>query len=289
MGQFMPQIAPPLANPQAAAAAAAAAAPQSSSQSDPLDPQSWQRRQRLLSQVIDETLALYGDNKVFPAPYANPNATRGHGLLASKISAYLPSLCTGLPEGHLSTNPQAAAAAAPKPTSSSSTAQDAASSAASAASAFLFGKTARREMDTFRIGCCHSANEEYDERFLFNTKLEGKTWVLFAKHDPSPWVDTVLHSLPTPLPRSAFRGSRDELVLPPVQTDFFQQRHFFSMTAQRRDAALSEGHCRGFFEGTLHITGSSTLNNLYHVMVDNFLTLAAQVGGMRLPLTSLFC
>ena len=247
---------------------------------------SWKWRQRLLSQVIDETLSLYGDNKVWPAPYASTNTSRSHALLASNVSAYLPSLCAGLPEGLFSANANVNAAT---PTSSAP-----AQGAPAAASIFSFGKTAgvaapatgssdHNYRDTFRMGCCHTVNEEYDERYLFNVKLEGKTLVLFSKNDPSPLVDAVAKTLPMPLPRGLFRGGRDETTLPPVQTDFFQQRHFFSMTAQRREGFMRDGRCRAHFRGTLHITGSSTLNNLYHAMVDNFLTLAAQVRWRLWP------
>ena len=72
-------------------------------------------------------------------------------------------------------------------------------------------------------------------------------------------------------------GAKEEIPLPKIQTDFFQQKYYFQMDAVRRPVRFAEAQCKAHFRGTLHITGTSTLNNVYHVMVDNFLTLAAQI------------
>ena len=221
-----------------------------------------ERNQQLLSLVIDETLALYGEknNPWLPKMVAANANTRATGLFASNRSMYLDSLCDGLADGI-------------KPVTTDRHNWD--------------KNSYDRYMNHFRIGCCKSNNGEYDERFLFNVKVDGKKFLLFAK---SP---TVMDTSPSSSdnqsqPLLGGRGKqdyglgsafddRDEIALPDIQTDFFQQKYYFRMNAAKSPLGIAEAQCKSYFRGTLHITGTSTLNNLYHVMVDNVLTMAAQI------------
>ena len=232
----------------------------------PIDPvpERMEHNQQLLSLVIDDTLALYGEknNPLLPTMIAGNANTRATGVLASNMSMYLDSLCDGLADGI-------------KPVTQDKN---------------RWNKNSYDQyLDHFRIGCCKANNGEYDERYLFNVKIEGKKFLLFTK-SPTTSDSSSQSPINQSLPLSVVSGKqqgllglgpafddRDEIALPTINTDFFQQKYYFQMNAAKSPLRIAEAQCKSYFRGTLHITGTSTLNNLYHVMVDNVLTMAAQI------------
>ena len=70
--------------------------------------------------------------------------------------------------------------------------------------------------------------------------------------------------------------------LPTIVSMHMQKRYSFSMPMEKRIGVFPPPECTGshsdrYFDGTLHVTGRSTVKNVYHSLSDNFLTMVALI------------
>lgn len=100
-----------------------------------------------------------------------------------------------------------------------------------------------RSHDMGRVICCTPK----DNRHLYNVKIENGQFILF---DPT-------------IPKSK-TNQMDTNVLPPVMTVQRPEKIGFKMPVSYRQAEFRSEDCKHYINGTLHVVGRSTVNNVYH-------------------------
>ncbi len=118
-----------------------------------------------------------------------------------------------------------------------------------------------------RYACCKSTSVKY----LYNVMLEDGNVVLFEGRKYN---------------RNTSLALRAVKELPPVQSVLKRKTHDFSWPLEHRKADFNRTKCKMFINGTLHVVGKLTTNNLFHACKSVLLLL---FGVSLLTLLFLCC
>jgi len=110
-----------------------------------------------------------------------------------------------------------------------------------------------------RMGCCTPS----DVRQLYNILLEGNKIFVFQKDGAPPPRVTSLPDI-----TSVKKQRKDNFNIP---------LRFRKSNLPITEIMTNKSYCRSYFNGSLHIIGSSTIHNVYHAVGDNILPLIAQI------------
>ena len=109
-----------------------------------------------------------------------------------------------------------------------------------------------------RVGCCTNTNVIHVHNAMIS---DGHIILYFETAEEAAKVD--LNAMPV------------------IVSMHLQQKHFFKMPVKKVIGTFPPPECNQdkLFEGTLHIHGRSTVKNVYHALVDNFIL---EAGGILL-------
>lgn len=93
-----------------------------------------------------------------------------------------------------------------------------------------------------RIGCCYPN----DSKLLFNVMIQHNRLVVFIPSDSKQTI------------------SNEELKLPPIKSLQKQATSLFNMEVEVRRESFPRNSCKSVYNGTLHVVGRSSANNVYH-------------------------
>eukprot|EP01034_Spumella_vulgaris_P037703 gene37703-46514_t len=103
-----------------------------------------------------------------------------------------------------------------------------------------------------RLACCKPQGIKY----LYNVQLDNGKLVLFAGGTGQSFHNVTLPDIPSIVRRKVVN---------------------FNLPVERRQGAFNPAKCKIFINGTLHVFGRSTTNNLFHAFNDNLLPLVSQL------------
>ena len=97
-----------------------------------------------------------------------------------------------------------------------------------------------------RNGCCYPN----DAKLLYNVMIEKKRLIVFLPKESSN--------------NNQILSKEGELKLPPIKSLQKQATSLFNMEVEVRYEAFPSRLCKSVYNGTLHVIGRSSANNVYH-------------------------